>query len=194
MKRTLAAALLLASCSALAGGDFLRITPPLAVQSKKLELVEFFYYGCPQCDALEPFLNDWASHHPEVDLVRVPAFKRAWLPLARAYYALAALDQEARLRSRIFEAIHDEGIDLDDEATLFDWLKGQGVDMARFKMLYHSIDVARKVRDAARMADRIGITGVPSLVVDGKYIVQGDLARGQLLDELMDMAWQARKQ
>lgn len=194
MKRGLAAALLLLSFSALAGEDYLPIDPPLQVNSNKILLFEFFYYGCPQCYDLEPFLNDWASRHPEIELVRIPAFRRAWLPLARAYYALVMLGQEGRLRNQIFSVIHAGQMDLDDETTLFSWLEKHGVDMRRFKAIYHSPTVQKKIDESAQLAERLGIAGVPSLVVDGKYLVLGDLARGELLDELVAMAQDRRKQ
>lgn len=172
------------SFSAWAEKDYLTINPPLQVKSKRIELIEFFYYGCPQCYALEPFLDDWTRRHPEVEWVPIPAFRRAWLPLARTFYALSMLGQESRLRDAIYSAIHD-GIDLDDENTLFNWLERHDIDMKQFNALYRSDAVDKKIAASRQLAVRFGITGVPSLVVGGKYLVLGDLARGELLDQLV---------
>lgn len=193
MKAGFAAVLLLLFSNTVpAEPDYLPIEPPQLVQSNKIELVEFFYYGCHQCYDLEPFLEDWTERHPEVQVVRIPAFKRAWLPLARTFYSLKILGQEKRLRGLIFSAIHDQGTDLDDEGILFDWLGKQGVDVKQFKTLYFSDEVNRRIGDSADLARRLGIAGVPSLVVDGKYLVLGNLARGGLLDRLVAKAKRAR--
>ena len=117
----------------------------------------------------------------------VPAFRHAWLPLARTFYALSMLGQERRLRDAIYSAIHD-GIDLNDETTLFGWLGGHSVDMKRFSALYHSSAVDMKIVESRQLAARLEINGVPSLVVGGKYLVLGNLARGELLDRLVSKA------
>lgn len=197
MKAWLTAAFLLASAAAFArpeaGRDYLPIDPPLLQQGKKIELIEFFYYGCPQCLDLEPFLKSWLKSRPNVELVRVPAFRTAWLPLARTYYALAFLGQERRLRDRLFFAIQSQGVDLNEESVLYDWIGKAGVDSAEFKSVYHSRLVESKIMESEDLARRCGITGVPSLVVDGRYLVLGDLSNGELLDELISMARKLRK-
>ncbi len=189
MKTCLAALLLLVSSLALAGPekgkDYLYVDPPLAHQDRKL--VEFFYYGCPQCLQLEPFLNDWLASRPDITLIRVPAFRTAWLPLARAYYALQILGEEERLRSRIYAAIQDQGLDLDEEDILFGWLAEHGVDLNKFKKLYRSSQVEVKIKESKQLAISAGITGVPSLIVGGRYLVLGNLANGELLDSLFEM-------
>ncbi len=97
------------------------------------------------------------------------------------------LGQESRLRDEIYSAIHD-GVDLNDEAALFDWLGGHAVDMKQFKAIYHSDAVDRKIEESRQLAARLEINGVPSLVVGGKYLVLGNLARGDLLDRLVSKA------
>ncbi len=173
------------------GRDYLPIDPPLQPATKKIELLEFFYYGCPECSDLEPFLQEWLNDRNDVEIVRVPAFRTSWLPLARTYYALRALGQENRLRGRIFSAIRS-GVDLNEEHVLFAWIGRHGVDLKKFEPIYASKAVQMKIADSANLAMRLGIAGVPSLVVDGKYLVMGDLARSELLDQLVDMAKQRR--
>ncbi len=174
------------------GRDYLPIDPPLQPATKKIELLEFFYYGCPECSDLEPFLQEWLNGRNDVEIVRVPAFRSAWLPLARTYYALRTLGQEQLLRGRIFSAIRG-GADLNDEHVLFAWIGTHGVDLKKFEPIYASKEVQLKIADSANLAMRLGIAGVPSLVVDGKYLVMGDLARSDLLDQLVDMAKQRRR-
>ncbi len=169
------------------GRDYLPIDPPLQPATKKIELLEFFYYGCPECSDLEPFLQEWLNGRNDVEMVRVPAFRSSWLPLARTYYALRALGQENRLRGRIFSAIRG-GTNLNDEHVLFVWIGRRGVDLKKFESIYASKEVQMKISESVDLAMHLGIAGVPALVVDGKYLVMGDLARGDLLDQLVDMA------
>lgn len=173
------------------GRDYLPIDPPLQPATKKVELFEFFYYGCPECADLEPFLQEWLQGRNDVEMVRIPAFRSSWLPLARTYYALRTLGQENRLRERIFSAIRG-GANLNDEHVLFAWIGRHGVDLKKFESIYASKEVQMKISDSVDLAMRLGIAGVPSLVVDGKYLVMGDLARGDMLDQLVDMAKQQR--
>ena len=84
------------------------------------------------------------------------------------------------------------GVDLNEEHVLFAWIGRHGVDLKKFEPIYASKAVQMKIADSANLAMRLGIAGVPSLVVDGKYLVMGDLARSELLDQLVDMAKQRR--
>ncbi|HQT26054.1 MAG TPA: thiol:disulfide interchange protein DsbA/DsbL [Burkholderiales bacterium] len=194
MRACLAALLLLVSSLVFArpekGKDYLDIDPPVSHQGR--ELIEFFYYGCPECLDLEPFLKDWLASRPDVTLVRLPAFRDAWLPLARAYYSLQMLGEEKRLRGRIYSAMQNRGLDLDKESVLFEWLGWQGIDMKKFGRLYRSREVDMKIMDSKDLATRSGISGVPSLIVAGRYLVLGNLANGELLDALFEMAGQAK--
>ena len=190
--RQLAAALLLSipflAHGQQAGKDYAVIHPPLLLhESSKVELIEFFYYGCPECFDLEPFLNEWLQGRKDVRIIRIPAFRSSWLPLARTYYALSMLGLEQGLRERIFQAMHD-GIDLNDENVLFSWIGGQGIDTEKFESAYRSRAVRNSIMESEDLARRLGINGVPSLVVDGKFLVLGNLSDGNLLDELVDKA------
>lgn len=179
---------LLAHASPQAGRDYLPIHPPVPSRDGMVVITEFFYYGCPECLELEPLLQEWASTRHDVRIVRIPAFRTAWLPLARTFYSLQLMGQEKRLRSRIFSAIQDRDMDLDNEDLLFAWLKMQDIDMEKFDSLYHSDLVEGSISDSMVLAKRLGISGVPSLVVDGRFLVLGNLARPGLLDQLVDMA------
>ncbi|MBY0579507.1 MAG: thiol:disulfide interchange protein DsbA/DsbL [Burkholderiales bacterium] len=187
--------LLLSSLCALAqpeaGRDYLPIIQVQQPQGDKIELVEFFYYGCPQCFELEPILQDWLERRRDIKIVRIPAFRSSWLALAKAYYALEIMGQEDRLRRRIFSALHD-GMDLINERVLFDWIEKQGIDRKKFESVYFSSAVANKIDDSEKKARRLGISGVPSLVVDGRYLVLGNLARTDILDQLVAMAGKER--
>lgn len=181
--------LLFISGLASADPDYRLITPPLT-QGDRVEVTEYFYYGCEQCFAFEPFFAAWQQRHPEVRISRIPAVRSAWLPLAKAYYSLAAMNIESDLRGRIYAAMQND--DLNDERVLFSWLAKQGVDLQRFTQLYDSSQVARQIVAANDAARSCGIVGTPSLVVDGRFLVLGNLARAELLDRLVEMAKTAR--
>lgn len=184
--------LLLSSALAFAqpeeGKDYVIVPAPANAKGSNVDLVEFFYYGCPQCLELEPFLLNWLKHHQNVNLIRIPAFKTSWLPLAKAFYALEILGQESRLRPQIFNAIQVQGIDLTDEPVLFNWVGQHGIKPDEFESVYASSAVSSRIEDSISYARRFGITGVPSLVVGEKYLVLGNLARASLLDQLVAMA------
>lgn len=189
--------LLLASVFAFAqpeeGRDYVLLSHSRQPMGSKIEVTEFFYYGCPQCFDLEPFLTDWLAHHADIKMVRIPAFRSSWLVLAKAYYTLDILGQEARVRSQIFSAVQTQGIDLNNESVLFGWIGKHGIDEKKFESIYFSSAISSRVDDSVSAARRYGITGVPSLVVDGKFLVLGDLANPELLDKLVAMARNQRK-
>lgn len=155
------------------GTDYKRLNKPVQVETgKQIEVVEFFWYRCPHCNQLEPGLSAWAKKlPPDVKLRPVPTvLNQNWLPAAKLYYALADLGALNRLHGKVFEAYHNEGLDLDDEDQLMAWVKKQGLDAAKFKSAYNSFSVQTRAMKGAQTARNAGITGVPTLMVDGKYI------------------------
>lgn len=181
---------------AVEGTDYLRLARPVPVESgRKIEVVEFFWYRCPHCNQLEPGLAAWAKQLPaDVKLRPVPAvLNQNWLPAARLYYALADLGALPRLHAKVFEAYHKDKLDLDNEAELLAWVKKQGLDEARFKAAYHSFSVQTRAMKGDRAARAAGITGVPTLMVDGKYLTSISLTFTEerlfeVLDQLIQRA------
>jgi thiol:disulfide interchange protein DsbA len=141
-------------------------------QAGKVEVIEFFWYGCPHCADFEPLLKSWIKKLPaDVTFRKVPAiFRDSWAPGARIYYALEALGLADKLGDAVFNAMIKQRINLNDENTLFDWIAKQGVDRQQFIDMYKSFAVDGKVRKAAEMTQEYGFGGVPVLIVGGKYM------------------------
>lgn len=181
MKRLFAFFSLLFAFTALANADprlwqeYAPLQMPQPVETgKKIEVREFFYYGCPHCYDAEPALHEWLRHKPkDVEFVRTPGiFQDAWLPMTKTYYALEALGVEDRLHMPLFDAIHKEGQRnlLSDENAIFDWMAAHGVDRQKFIDAYRSFSTQGKANHAKEMTAAYGIDGVPMFVVDGKYV------------------------
>lgn len=175
----LAAAALGASAPAAAqlaeGRDYRLLTPPRPTSSPgKIEVLEFFSYGCPHCARFGPLVSAWAAALPkDVVFKRVPvSFGRMpWMNLSRAYYSLEATGDLKKLDAALFHAIHDEQQSLFDEQSIADWVGQQGGDAARFAAAYVSFGVNNQTVQADTMAEDYRIEGIPSLVVNGRYVV-----------------------
>jgi thiol:disulfide interchange protein DsbA len=176
---TLAALSLSASAGTLLeGADYRYVDPPQHSGSPgKIEVLEFFSYGCPHCNEFYPLLSAWVAKLPK-DVV----FKRVatglgrmpWTNLARMYYALEATGDLTRLDAQVFHAIHEEHVPLFDEAAISDWVGKHGVDVPKFKAAFESFGVNNQVNQAESMVEAYKVEGVPTLAVDGKYLVLGD--------------------
>ena len=155
------------------GKEFALVNPAQAVETgKKIEVLEIFWYGCPHCFALEPSLNAWVKKLPaDVTFRRMPAiFRDNWVPMAKAYYTLEALGTLEKSHTALFNAIHVQGLDAANDNALFDWVATQGIDRKKFSDTYQSFSIQSKVLRAKQLTRDYGINGVPSLIVDGKYM------------------------
>ena len=183
--------LLLAATPQLAGAqlvqdrDFRIINTPLAVEGKgKIEVTEFFWYGCSHCFDFEPVLGPWVKKLPaDVVFRRVPTIfpNNKWAPGAKLYYTLEAMGLTEQLHAKAFSAIHQERLRLDDDFVLLDWVAKQGVDKAKFKEVYLSFAVNARVQQARELTASSGINGVPAVIVQGRYQA---LSRGNYEDLL----------
>jgi len=156
-----------------AGQHYQEIKPAVAtaVSPGKVEVLELFWYGCPHCYAFEPQLTEWAKNKPDyVEFVRVPAvFAHNWEIHARAYYAAQQLGVLEKIHQPLFDAIHEHGRKVFSEEELTQFVTELGVDGEAFKKAYNSFDVDTKTRHAIALTREYGITGVPALIVNGKY-------------------------
>jgi len=136
-----------------------------------IEVLEFFWYGCPHCHEFEPTLNRWLKSEPEgVRFARVPAvFSKPGLLHAQAYYALELVGAPDSVNGAIFEQFHVRKKPLNTVDALADFVASQGVNRQEFVAALESFAVDTKVRRAQVLAERYGIRGVPALVVDGRY-------------------------
>jgi len=158
------------------GIDFQRINPPLAADKDKIEVVEFFWYGCPHCFDFEPILDGWLKKLPaDVRFRRVPAIfaNPKWPPAARLYYTLEAMNLVDKLHGGVFDAIHVDRQRLFDEKVVFDWVAKKGVDAKKFREVWSSAGVQDRMRHAGELTRAAGALAVPSVMVDGRYLVPG---------------------
>ena len=163
------------------GIDYRRVEPPQPTDTgRKIQVVEMFWYGCPHCFHFEPYLNRWLKTLPKnVKFERMPAtLNPSWVILARAYYTEQALGVVDKLHDTLFDAIHVKGRDLNSEQSLAAFFARHGVPAAKFRQAFDSFTVATDLKRAEIMTQRYGISGVPSIIVDGKYRTNAELAGG----------------
>ncbi len=156
----------------MAAKEYEMINPPQPTTSKdKVEVVELFWYGCPHCFTLEPYVERWLKRKPEnVKFVRMPGmFRPSWEIHGRAYYAAEVLGVVDKVHKPMFEAIHEQKRSLNDEASIMALFKANGVSEKDFKRVFRSFAVETKLRRAKDMGQRYGVRGVPALIVNGKY-------------------------
>ena len=170
-----------------AGTEYRAIDPPQHPGSPgKIEVIEFFSYGCPHCNEFYPLISAWAAKQPkDVVFQRVATGlgRTAWTNLAKTYYALEATGDLTRLDAAIFHAIHEERQPLFDEKAISQWVGQHGVDPVKFNSAFESFGVNTKLNQAEEMIENYKIDGVPALAVDGKYLVLGSTFE-QLLSNL----------
>ncbi|TWR99731.1 thiol:disulfide interchange protein DsbA [Pseudomonas saxonica] len=143
---------------------------PVAVPGK-IEVVELFWYGCPHCYAFEPVVNPWAEKLPsDVNFVRLPAmFGGPWDAHGQMFLTLEAMGVEHKVHAAVFNAIQKEGKRLTDKDDMADFLATQGVDKAKFLQTFDSFAIKGQIVKAKELAKKYEISGVPTMVVDGKY-------------------------
>jgi protein dithiol oxidoreductase (disulfide-forming) len=152
------------------------VKPLILGKPDKIEVVQFFYYGCPHCFDMEPVLAEWLDKKPaDVEYAYVPALRdEKWVPLTKAWYMLDALDAK-RLHRPIYDNIHFDGKILSDEAPLLDWLARNGFERAKLAELYNSQAINAKVEEARARTAEYRINATPTMVVQGKYSVSSGL-------------------
>jgi protein dithiol oxidoreductase (disulfide-forming) len=183
------------------GTDYIELNPPQAVDTPgKIEVIEFFWYRCPHCYALEPELEAWVKRLPrDVQFRRIPGIlSDDWAVDARIFYALEALGEVDRLQGPLFNAIHQTGgVRLRGDAYskwVADWLAKQKVDMAKYDAALHSFTVESKLRRASQMARSYRLDGVPTLAVQGRYLVLARTNQKEMLATADAIIGEARKQ
>lgn len=162
-----------ANSGLVAGRDYALIDPPQPLgNAEKIAVVEFFWYGCPHCFDMHPRLKRWYERQPpDVALSYQPVIARPkWEGGARLHFALEDLGETKRLAGAVFEAAQLDGLDFNDEAVLLDWAERQGVNRERFAAVLRSPALERRVEEARGMSERYNLTGVPTLLVDGRYL------------------------
>jgi thiol:disulfide interchange protein DsbA len=183
-----------------AGVEYLQLGAVQSTDSAdKIEVIEFFSYLCPHCYRFEPTLKPWVKKLPkDTQFRRVPAmFSDDYAQAARAYYALEAIGEVERLHTALFDAVHTGSrLKVGNEAALTEWLGKQGVDTKKFAAAYRSFSVDGKLKRAAQLTQTYKIEGVPSMAVNGKYVVITDNMKSleQLLGVSDYLVERARKE
>ncbi|MCG7992750.1 MAG: thiol:disulfide interchange protein DsbA/DsbL [Candidatus Thiodiazotropha lotti] len=156
------------------------VDPPVAtsVADGKVEVLEFFWYGCPHCYHMEPDLESWLKAKPEnVEFVRVPApLNSRWTAHAQFFYTAEILGLTEKLHTPLFAAIHDKKRKIYDKNALIDFAVEQGVDKEKFTEAWNSFGVYVKVQNAKKLGQRYQLDGVPAIAVNGKYLTSGSRA------------------
>ncbi len=163
-----------------AGKDFIKLDKPVATDAPagKVEVIEFFWYSCPHCNAFEPAFEAWVKKAPANLVVRrIPvAFNASFVPQQKLYFALEAMNLLPKLHTTVFRAVHVERKPLNKDDAIFEWIGQQGVDVAKFKEAYNSFNTANLLRKATQLQESYQVEGVPSMGVGGKYYTDGTLA------------------
>lgn len=181
-----------------AGRDYKVLNPAQPTSSgNKVEVLEFFFYGCSHCYHLHGPLSVWEKKIPkDVNLQFVPViFRDSWEPMARTFYALESIGQRAKLHNDLFEAWNVYNVDLSDEAKITEFVSKHGVDKAKFGGAYNSFALQGRVQRSNQLVQAYGIRGTPTIAVDGKYIITGLEPAEALavLDEVIKIARKERR-
>ena len=162
------------------GKQYVRLSQPLPTATGgKIEVVEFFWYGCPHCNDFEPMLDAWAKKlPPDVVFRRVPvAFRdEPFGSHQRIFYALEAMGQVDALHRKVFYAIHNDRARLDKPADISAFMAKNGLDGAKFLDVFNSFSVQTKARQAKQLSESYKIDGVPALGIQGRFYTSGSLA------------------
>ena len=168
------------------GANFSELKPAQPVETAgKVEVIEFFWYGCPHCYSLEPALETWTKKLPaDVEFKRIPAvLSDNWEPHARFYYAFEALGVLERMHRPFFDALHRDRLQLDKIEAVNQWLVKNGLDPTKFAETTRSFGVSGKVKRARQLSAAYRLDGVPLLAVQGRYTIsaeQGGSQQGML--------------
>ena len=184
-----------------AGESWLELNPSSPYEADgAIEVVEFFWYGCPHCHSFEPHLDRWSEQAADdVRFQRVPAVSsKSWIPHARAYYTAMSLGVLDQHHQALFDAIHQAKRPILDAGQLRSFFVGRGVDEDEYQRTYESDTVDQRTKKAYLLGRDYKIRGVPALVVDGRYLTSPSMAGGAqqaiaVLQQLIERAREHRQ-
>jgi len=155
-----------------AGKTYVELSNPVPVSVPgKIEVVELFWYGCPHCYAFEPTINPWVEKLPsDVNFKRIPAmFGGPWDAHGQLFLTLEAMGVEHKVHNAVFNAIQKEGKRLTKPDEMADFVATQGVDKDKFLATFNSFAIQGQIKQAKELAQKYGVQGVPTMIVNGKY-------------------------
>ncbi len=176
------------------GQHYQRVVPQQPTRTgDKIEVLEIFWYGCPHCYSFEPYVQDWLkTKDDDVEFRRLPGvFRDEWVPHARAYYTAQTLGVLDAIHVPLFEALHLDGRRVFNQAELADFFEKHGIAKVEFNKIYDSFSIDGKTRHAMLMSREYGISGVPAVIINGKYRASATSAGNfakllKLVDQLVD--------
>lgn len=177
-----------------------RLIPTQPVETgERIEVIDFFWYGCPYCNELQPVLEEWLKRKPDdVTLRRVPAILRdSWAPHARIYYALELLGEVDRLHLKVYEGYHVEQLHMSKPEVMEQWAAKHGIERRRWLDAYFSPEADARIARAFQATKRYDVQGTPSVVVDGRYLTSSSMTPGvrgviPVVEDLVRLARQNR--
>jgi thiol:disulfide interchange protein DsbA len=177
---------------------YTELKPPLQVEAEgKIEVLEFFWYGCIHCYNLEPVLEPWLKKlPPEAQFRRVPAvFNPQWAHDAAIFYTFEALGVLDKLHRPFFDAIHLHRLRTNDPKALAEWLQKNGLDPKKFTDTMNSFGVQSKTKRAAKLTADYKVDGTPAMAVHGRYTVSAEQSRSRegMLESVSALVDQLRK-
>ena len=179
--------------------DYRLITPQPVETGERIEVIDFFWYGCPYCNELQPALEDWAKRKPaDVVLRRIPAILRdSWAPHARIFYTLELLGEAERLHLKVYHSYHVEELPMSRPDVMEQWAVRNGIDRRKWIDAYYSPEVDARVARAFQATKRYDVQGTPSVVVDGQFLTSSSMTPGvravvPVVEDLIRLARQKR--
>jgi len=163
-----------------AGQDYVVVQPPQPTDHPgKVEVMEIFWYGCPHCYDFEPHLENWIANKPDyVAFVRLPAvLNRQWEVHGRAFYTAQALGILDEIHKPLFDAIHKDHRQLFTDEQVAKFFEEHGVDPKTYEATANSFAVQTRLNRARTLPGRYGVTGVPTVIVNGKYRIDARMAK-----------------
>lgn len=170
-----------------------------AEAGERIEVIDFFWYGCPYCNELQPAMEEWLKRKPDdVVLRRVPVILRdSWAPHARIYYTLELLGEVERLHLAVYHSYHVEQLSMSKPEVMEQWAAKHGIERQRWINAYFSPEVDARIARAFQATKRYDVQGTPSVVVDGRYLTSSSMTpsvRGVMpvVEDLVRLARQNR--
>jgi thiol:disulfide interchange protein DsbA len=171
------------------------LNPPQPTEAGKIEVIEFFWYGCPHCYALEPEVNAWLKRAPkDVVFKRVPAYPSdSWGEMVKVFYTLEAMGLLEQNHQKVFDAMNKDNVNLGNKRLREEWLTKNGIDVTKYNETEKSFSVTSKIARARQLTQAYKVDSVPRVVVAGKYYTSAEQAGGAnrvfpIVDQLVEMA------
>lgn len=176
--------------------DYREIRQQPVETGDKIEVIDFFFYGCQFCNELLPRLERWRKNKPaDVEFRHIPVVRHdSWVPLAKTYFTLEAMGEVERLHPAVFHGYHVEDLHMSQEKVIAEWALKQGLDPEKFLAIYRSDETRQKVARARQQTLDYDIQGTPTLVVDGRLLTDGSSSKTiDILDRMIRLAREQRQ-